>query len=175
MRGGKGHHHRHGRAVWLPPARRWIVYAVGFGVWATGCGWLVFHFFLRRQGDFGPEPSPAEPWWLKAHGAFGFAALWTFGLLWGVHIVAGWRSKRRRWSGALMFALFALLILSGWLLYYAGDDALRGAVSYAHWIVGLGAPALFLWHRRLKRQAGRHPDLSTESLSRQSRPSRPCP
>jgi hypothetical protein len=149
------------RAVWLTGSRRWTVYAVCLGLWTTGCGWLAFHFFLRAKGMFGPEPSPAEPWWLKAHGAFGFTGLWLFGLLWGVHIVNGWRTGRRRWSGVAMFTLFAVLILSGYLLYYAGDDTVRGAVSYMHWIIGLGAPAAFFWHRRLKRTATlRKEDLS---------------
>ena len=131
----------------LGAARRMMVYLIGVGVWASGGVWLVFHYFLRRAGEFGPETHPLEPWWLRLHGAFAFAAIWLAGLLWASHIVNGWGARRRRWSGSLMLSLVALLTLTGWLLYYGGDDALRRYSSFLHWIVGLGAPALFVWHR----------------------------
>jgi hypothetical protein len=145
----------------LPSARRWSVYGIALGVWGTGVGWLVLRYLLRRQGAFGPETHPLEPWALKAHGAFAFATLWLMGLLWTAHLVNGWSSGRRRWSGALLFGLALALILTGYLLYYAGGDELREAVAKLHWIAGLGAPAAFGLHRfaveRTKRAAGRQP------------------
>ncbi len=135
----------------LTSVRRLAVNGVGLGLWATGAAWLVFHYFLQRHGEFGPEPSPLEPWWLRLHGAFAFATLWTVGLLWGVHVVNGWSFGRRRWSGAVMLGLFALLIVTGWLLYYAGSDRLRAAASLAHWSIGLGLPGLYLIHRLAER------------------------
>lgn len=130
--------------------RRLAVQGVLFGVWASGLLWLPLHYFLMRKARFGTVPNPAEPWMLKAHGAFAFAALWTGGLLWGMHIVGGWRSGRRRWSGIAISAAGALLIASGWLLYYAGDEDLRAATSVVHWGIGLAAPVAFFWHRLFK-------------------------
>ena len=138
----------------LGRTRRWVLYIVGTGVWLTGGLWLLFHYFLVTQGQFGPTTNPLEPWWLKLHGAFAFAAVWVFGLLWGIHIAKLWPHKRRRSSGGVLTGIFALLILSGYLLYYVGDDIIRPKISALHWVVGLACPVFFVWHR-LKRRAVR--------------------
>src|ERR1700743_388036 len=83
----------------LTRARKWGVYGVAAGIWATGAIWLVLHYFLRRKSEFGFETTPAEPWMLRLHGAFAFVTLAALGLLWGVHVLNGWFSHRRRWSG----------------------------------------------------------------------------
>jgi hypothetical protein len=138
----------------LPLRRRLGVYVVAAGLWASGALWLVFHHFVRGKGEFGPTISPLEPWWLRLHGAAAFGFLWIFGLLWGVHMVNGWTAGRRRWSGGVMFAAAVFLIVSGYLLYYAGGEDLRALASAAHWIVGLAAPVAFVWHRYLARDRG---------------------
>ena len=138
------------RPTKLPLRRRLGVYIVGLGVWGTGAAWLAYHYFLKTPGAFGPETNPLEPWWLKAHGLFAFGALWLFGLIWGVHVLNGWRSTMRRWSGSMLVALLIALIATGYLLYYVGDDHWREIVSLIHWIIGLGGPAAFLWHRFIK-------------------------
>jgi len=139
----------------LPASRRFAVYAVAAGVWVTGALWLVFHHFVRQPSPFGPEPSPLEPWWLRLHGAAAMAAVWIFGLLWGVHALNGWNARRRRWSGGVVFGLFLVLIATGWLLYYAGSEDLRSVGSLAHWVLGLAAPVAFLWHRFLAERSRR--------------------
>lgn len=131
----------------LTRLRKWGVYGVAIGIWASGVLWLGLHYFLRLKSEFGIETNPAEPWMLKLHGAFAFFALVGLGLLWGVHVLNGWFSNRRRWSGGIIFGLACFLGLTGYLLYYAGDDAFRDAVSIAHWAVGIAAIGFFLWHR----------------------------
>jgi hypothetical protein len=133
--------------VRLPRSRHIAVYAIGIGVWLSGGLWLLFHYFVVHPGPFGPTSSPLEPWWLKLHGAFAFAAIWLFGLLWGVHIVAGWSGWRRRGTGGLMVAILGWLILSGYLLYYLGDETVRPLISLLHWVIGLAVPVAFTAHR----------------------------
>ncbi len=131
--------------------RRWAFYIVGIGVWLTGALWLLFHYFFVTQGEFGPTTNPLEPWWLKLHGAFAFAAVWIFGLLWGIHITKLLPTQRKRWSGSALTGVFALLIVSGYLLYYVGDDRFRPMISLLHWVIGLASPVALLGHR-LKRR-----------------------
>ena len=135
---------------------RRTVNVVAAGVWATGVLWLVFHYFLRAPGPFGPEPSPLEAWWLRLHGAFAFGAVWTVGLLSASHLLNGWASGRRRHSGVALLAVAVVLSLTGYLLYYASGDAVRAVIAMLHWVLGLGAPLVFAWHRYLRsRRRGR--------------------
>lgn len=131
---------------------RWQTYIVGAGIWLSGGLWLLFHYFFVTQGEFGPAENPLTAWWLRLHGAFAFAALWIFGLLWGTHITVAWPRQRRRRSGVALVGLLLFLIVSGYLLYYVGDDKVRPVISVLHWAVGLAAPAFFLAHRLRSRK-----------------------
>ena len=135
------------RAPQLSRTRRIAVYAIAGGVWLTGALWVLLHYFFMSEGQFGRAPHPMESWSLAAHGALAFASLWLFGLLWGVHIPAGWRASRRRWTGGIIFAFAAWFVITGYLLYYIGDDDWRDVTILAHWIMGLAAPIPFLLHR----------------------------
>ncbi len=130
----------------LTSVRRWLIYGIGAGVWTSGVLWLLFHYFLMRSTELGPAPNPMEPWWLAVHAGFGFATVWMMGLLWGVHIVGGWRMRRHRVSGATLLTFLGWLVLSGYLLYYLGGDQSRALVSLAHWVIGLALPIPFLVH-----------------------------
>jgi hypothetical protein len=136
--------------VRIKRGRRWLSYWIGFGLWLTGAAWLVFHYFLKVQSEFGPAENPLTHWWLAAHGLFAFATLWLFGLLWGQHIVGAWKSGRHRISGSVLFAVLAALIGSGYLLYYAGGDETRRITAIVHWGIGLAVPLIFVFHRHRK-------------------------
>ncbi len=137
----------------FPQSERWALYIIGIGVWLSGGLWLVFHYSFVERGEFGPKIHPLEPWWLKLHGAFAFASIWIFGLLWGAHISRASPGSRRRWSGGALTAVFAWLIVSAYLLYYVGDDTARSIISALHWGIGLASPACFGFHRiRLRKR-----------------------
>jgi hypothetical protein len=140
---------RHLAAFWrhrMTRARRNLIYAIGIGVWLSGVLWLVFHYFVSDQGSLGPVVSPFEVWSLTSHGAFAFAAIFIFGLLWGAHVPARWLPAQRRVSGGSLAGILGWLTVSGYFLYYAGGEEFRAAVSLAHWVVGLAAPLAFLAH-----------------------------
>jgi hypothetical protein len=129
-----------------PLVSYWSVYAVCFGVWASGALWLLLHYFFIEQTDFGLTHHPLEHWSLVAHGAFAFASLWLVGFLWGTHVVKRWRLRRHRKTGGVLFGVMCLLILTGYLLYYLSSDEWRASTSYVHWIIGLGMPLALLAH-----------------------------
>jgi hypothetical protein len=130
----------------LSRRRRWLTYTVLGGLWATGAAWLVLRYGMQRPGEFGPAPHPLQPWALRMHALFAFATLWLGGLLWAIHIAPTWRRGHRRASGILTVASLLLLVGSGYLLYYIGDDRWRVTVSTVHWIIGLLALVPFLVH-----------------------------
>jgi hypothetical protein len=142
------------------------VYVVSAGVWLTGAVWVLLHFAFETQNEFGPSPHPLEFWSLVAHGAFAFASLWLFGLLWGVHVLAGWHTLRRRWSGGILFALFGWLVLSGYLLYYVGEESVREATAVLHWGLGLAGPLPFALHRFAKERRLARPQSPPIPLER---------
>ena len=120
---------------------RYLVWPIAAGVWLSGVLWLIFHNFLMRRGEFGLMAHPLELWWLRAHGAFAFASLWLLGFLSVAHVAQRWGWKRQRASGAILLALYIWLVITGYLLYYAGGDRFRAAVSYGHWTLGVAALA----------------------------------
>lgn len=132
---------------------RLLINVTGVGLWLSGVLWLVFHFYLRREGEWGPEPHELEPWWLRLHGAFAFLTLWTAGLLFASHMARGWATARRRVTGVLLVGWLLLLAISGYLLLYAGDDGVWGILSPTHWIAGLALPLAYVAHRWLRRAA----------------------
>jgi len=130
-----------------------LTYSVLVAVWATGVSWLILHYFLRVQGEFGATPHPMEKWTLALHGAGAFAALWLAGVLWAMHIRPAWKSGFRSPSGISVILVLSVLIVTGYLLYYVGDEDSRARVMLAHWAIGLVSPAPLIVHvvrRRLR-------------------------
>lgn len=143
----------------LPQRREALVYIILGVLWASGIGWLVVHYFLRQVTEFGLLPNPLEAWWLRLHGAAAFATLWLIGLLWAIHLVPAWKT-RRRISGIVLAVLLAVLALSGYLLYYASDDDARAAIALLHWIIGAALPLALLPHVL----RGRHTRITHDEL-----------
>jgi len=147
---------------------RSLIYIIGIGVWFSGVLWLLLHHFFMQAGEFGMAPNPAEPWSLRAHAAFAFGSIWLLGLLSAMHIQNGWNSRRKRYSGVVLVSAFVTLILSGYLLYYVGEEHARAFLSAMHWIIGVVAPLAYVVHRLSRRQAA-GPTLGRDVFRRRRR------
>jgi peptidoglycan/LPS O-acetylase OafA/YrhL len=140
------HRHAHRLVRW----QRLSLYITGVLLLVTGGVWLLLH----HGPGAGELPHPLEAWCLRVHGLAAFAGLFVLGALAAAHIPQGWRlSQRRRWagqrrSGALLCAIGALLVVSGYLLYYFAPEALRPALGWAHAAAGVAMGGLLLSHRR---------------------------
>ena len=155
---------------------RWhqaYLYSVGAVLVVSGALWLLFHYFVRVEGEFGPTLHPLEPWWLRVHGITAAAFLIGFGSVLPGHVRRAWGAARNRITGTIFFGVMLTLTLTGYLLYYVGAEAVRDMMSLVHWVVGLGVPLLAGWHvwrgrvsRRL-RVAG-HRARSTVAATRQN-------
>ncbi|ALF90229.1 MULTISPECIES: hypothetical protein [Ralstonia solanacearum species complex] len=137
----------------LTRRRRWTVYGV-FGVLLlTGLAWLIQHFT-----DDGSEGGMAVlAWSMKLHGAAAMASLYLFGMLWGPHIRNAWVRRRNRAAGAVFGGLAALLVATGYALYYVNGKLPRQCAEVLHWGAGL-AVCVALWVHivvgRRRRKAG---------------------
>ena len=135
MRGHRGSRHHQGSR--LSRQQRGATYVVFAAAWLSGALWLLFHYFLRRQGEFALEPHPLEHWWLRLHGLCAFALLWLGGLLWGLHVRHGMSQPQRRPSGLAIVFAFCVLALSGYLIYYADEGVAQDLIGVLHWVIGL--------------------------------------
>jgi hypothetical protein len=131
----------------------WIYCALGV-LFLTGCIWLVFHYWIKVEGEFGIGMHPLEPWWMKLHGAAAMLFLFLLGTLLPSHMDSAWRKGRNIASGIFFATFNALLILTGYALYYFGGENTRPVISALHWGVGLAAPfiiGLHVWRGRATR------------------------
>ncbi len=124
--------------------RHWV-YWTGGALVATGALWLIYRYFMREAGEYGTLPHPMEVWWLRLHGLSAMVMLIVAGTLLPIHVRVGWHMRRNRMLGSVIVAIMLLLTVSAYALYY-GDEETRPYVSMFHWIIGLGAPALLVWH-----------------------------
>lgn len=95
---------------------------------------------------------------LKVHGAAAMAALILLGALIN-HMRKGWKARKNRALGLPLFSLVLFLVITGYGLYYAGDEQLRSLISQWHAWIGLGLvlllPAHVLIGRALRRRRSR--------------------
>lgn len=124
----------------------------------SGAVWLVLHFFMMTQGEFGETHHPLEIWMLKLHGGAAMAGLIIYGSLLPIHIRRAWAIRRNIYLGIGLVAIMLSLTITGYLLYYAGGEETRPVISAVHWIIGMAVPALLAWHvvtgKRRSRTAG---------------------
>jgi len=122
------------------------VYAATALLFLTGIVWLGAHYFLATPGDYGPTIHPAEPWMLRFHGAAAMLDLVVYGSLLPIHVRRAWSLRRNIPLGIGVLSLMAGLTITGYLLYYAGDEDTRPIYSAVHWIIGLVVPLALLLH-----------------------------
>lgn len=103
----------------------------------SGLTWLIGHYWLEIQGEFGPEKHPLEIWSLRLHGLFALFGILCIGMLLEHHIKIYLKHKRRWWTGIPFLILSIWLILSGYMLYYLSEEDWRLFFSLGHWTIGL--------------------------------------
>jgi len=116
------------------------VYVSSGALLLTGAGWMFAHARTDEQ-----EWASIPPLLMKIHGGAAMLALLVLGAL-VTHIRRAWKANTNRLSGALLIALNAFLIVTGYGLYYAGDEGLRAWLSRWHAWIGLGTFILLPAH-----------------------------
>lgn len=119
---------------------RVALYAALVVLLVTGIAWL---FIDAASDPFQPAGGgQAGPLLLAVHGGAAMAFLILLGALVPLHVQSNWARDRNRWTGVVMLAVNAVLIVTAYALYYSGSDALRRWASDLHIAAGLFLP---LW------------------------------
>lgn len=133
---------------------RWWFYSVFAALFISGAAWLAI-LLTQRSSDAESSIHPAQPTLMKLHGAAAMAALFLLGVLLPLHIRRGWKAGRNRSTGSVLIALCALLIVSGYALYYVGDEHTRHLSAVIHDALGVIFPASLAWHIVIGRKSRR--------------------
>lgn len=151
------HHPSHSRSraahFKLERWHRWTLYGLGGALLATGLLWLLAHYFLRVQGEFGDSPHPLEHWAIQVHGALAMPAWFFIGSLLNNHMRRAYYAGRNLGSAWVLVGALAYLCISAFGLYYLATDTSRTIWSMSHWLIGLALPVLLIVHIRYGRRA----------------------
>jgi len=129
----------------------WALFAV---LWASGCAWLVLHLGFEARTEFGRLPNPWEASVLEVHGILAVSAVFLTGWISRSHILERWSVRRNRKSGLALGIATAVLVVSGYMLYYT-TDRLHSAAALAHELIGALAVLVAVTHWRLGRRMSR--------------------
>ncbi|MEI7037779.1 hypothetical protein [Fulvimonas yonginensis] len=144
----RAHHPRPshaGSGIRLHPVHYRLLLAVLLLVGLTGIVWGILWDVLER------EPDELLHWLTRLHGAGAFLALLGLGSLLAQHVRFGWNARRNRISGTVLGAFAAAIVLTGYALYYAGED-LRAWSVWIHLVLGTLAFIALPLHIRLGRR-----------------------
>ena len=134
--------------------KRWF-YSVSTLLFLSGAAWMLFSRMAERNERRADFLLLMKTWSLKLHGAAAMAFLVALGILIPVHMKRAWHARRNRVNGACFVTAVGLLVVTGYGLYYFGNEQWRSAASWIHLILGFAAPVLLAWHIWLGRQATR--------------------
>jgi hypothetical protein len=140
------------RGLQLSRHHRRSIYFIGLALLISGLAWVWLHR-LDETGTAGAPWRELKPWLMKVHGfaALGFVLL--LGTLLAVHVRHSWHARRNRANGAFFLSAISILTLTGYLLYYLGNEQLRAWCSDVHFWLGAAIPVLLIWHIRSGRRA----------------------
>jgi hypothetical protein len=127
----------------LPLALRLVLYAVLGFLFVSGAVWAYFNYLTAASGETAGQ---WKSWSLQVHGGAAMATLLLIGMLLSTHSRFAWRARRNRINGIVLLTVLGILILTGYFLYYAGNESLRAWSSWIHIGVGFLLPASLLLH-----------------------------
>ncbi len=112
----------------------------------TGLAWTVLDLAYGIAPVETQAAQLAKAWLGRLHGALAMAALVALGSVLPLHLSVGWKARAHLVSGLSIVTIAAALVASGYLLYYAADESVRGISVYAHIAAGIAGCILFAVH-----------------------------
>jgi hypothetical protein len=141
----------------LSPGQRLTIYAIAGALWLTGCAWLILDRYFTRRGPFGATPHPLEAPLLLLHGIVAILSMCLFGWITARHVLRWWPGGVRRWSGGGLAGFIAVLIVSGFALFFLTDDEWLHYSAASHELLGLAVTLFAARHWFYRRRPAGHP------------------
>lgn len=141
---------------WLELRRghRRLLYAVSLSLFLSGTGWAWIQH-LDRYGRASDSLLRLKTKLIAIHGFSAMFFVLLLGTLLASHVRRAWQGRKNRANGVFFLTVVILLTLSGYALYYLGNESLRNANSQFHLWLGMLAPVLLVWHIWAGRKAVR--------------------
>jgi hypothetical protein len=128
------------------PRRLMRILIASFGtVYLAGTLYWLSRLFLKREGEFGPEPHWLEGLAGPIHVVAAFLFVFVMGMIWVQHIAPALKLKKHRWSGWLLLALMGGMMATGVTILYASEFGMKLAGQIHPWI-GQALLATLLFH-----------------------------
>ena len=139
-----------GLTVRFATLHRWMMDLAFAGLALSGLAWTGIDLAYGLGPSADTAVQAAKAWLGRTHGAFSMLALAAFGSALALHVPEGWVAGARRSSGLGLVIATCVLAATGYLLYYAGSDALRDWSIWLHIGAGVAVCAVFAAHRFLR-------------------------
>ena len=139
----------------MPRGQRAAVYLIVGVLWISGFAWLCLDQFAAQPGPFGSIRHPLQPPLLLAHGVVAVASLYLFGWIGARHALRWWACGLRRMSGGTLASILALLILTGFALFFLSSDAWQRYTAAVHDVLGIAVTLFAIQHWFFGRRSAR--------------------
>jgi hypothetical protein len=133
------------RGLQLSRRHRWSLYAVVLVLFLSGVIWIGLHQLDEAGNTSGPWRE-LKPSVMTVHGLVAAMFVVLLGTLLPVHVRHSWHARRNRANGVFFLSVVSTLTLTGYLLYYLGNERTRAWCSNVHFWLGAAIPLLLVLH-----------------------------
>jgi hypothetical protein len=133
------------RGLQMGRRQKYLLYAACLALFLSGISWAWIH----HLDEAGRASDNLVNWKTRLIAVHGFSAMvfvLLLGAVLGGHVRRAWHARKNRKNGVFFLSLVILLTLSGYTLYYLGDENQRAMLSNFHLWLGISAPAFLLLH-----------------------------
>jgi hypothetical protein len=133
------------RGFQISRRHRFLLYTASLVLFLSGISWAWIQH-LDEAGRAGDGLVRMKPWLIAVHGFSAMLFVLLLGTLLVGHVRRAWHARKNRKNGVFFLTAVCLLTLSGYALYYLGDENWRSATSNIHLWLGVVMPMLLLLH-----------------------------
>lgn len=140
------------RGFQLGRHQRWLLYLSFVTLLLSGLVWAWLHR-LDEATTAGSSWRGWTPRLMTAHGGAAVGFVLLLGTLLPGHVRNSWRAGRNRSNGVFFLSAVSVLTITGYALYYLGNEIARALCSDIHFWLGAALPLLLGLHIRSGRFA----------------------